>query len=147
MTLIRERPSGELAFAAVTRCFSQNDQPRNPLPSLLPSLLALLIGIAGWYYIFYSRAAHHLGPVEGDAANRHRILLRRTNGVALVLLAALLYIGADGIDAQRHPRLFVLAWFGVFVLLLAIVVLALIDIRLTISLRGKRQAPPRQNIE
>ena len=31
----------------------------------LPGILSLLIAVAGWHYLFYSRAAHRLGKQAG----------------------------------------------------------------------------------
>lgn len=98
-------------------------------------LIPLLIGIAGWYYLFYSRAAHRLATVEADAANARRILLRRVNGAVMLALAVLIYVGTSGIDADQRPRAFLAAWIGVICLLLTVVALALVDLRLTMKLR------------
>jgi hypothetical protein len=98
-------------------------------------LIPLLVGIAGWYYLFYSRAAHRLATVEADAANARRVRLRRLNGAVMLVLAALIYIGTRGIDAQQHPRAFLAVWSCVICLLLAVVALALVDVRLTMKLR------------
>jgi hypothetical protein len=56
--------------------------------------LCLMIAAAGWYYLFYSRAAHRLGAIEAADANRWRVLLRRCNGLLMMALAALVYIAA-----------------------------------------------------
>ena len=96
--------------------------------------IPLLVGVAGWYYLFYSRAAHRLATIEVNAANARRIRLRRMNGAVMLVLAALIYIGARGIDPEQRPRAFLAVWIGVFFLLLAVVVLALVDLRLTMKL-------------
>src|SRR5438477_523722 len=49
----------------------------------LSTALALLIGIAGWYYLFYSRAAEKLAGVESQRLNRLRASLRRAGGLVL----------------------------------------------------------------
>jgi len=103
----------------------------------LPASVSLLIGIAGWHYLFFSRAAHRLGTIEAESANARRIVLRRTNGVALILLAALLYAGCTAIDPKGSPQIFVAAWIAIFALLSISIVLALIDLRLTLRVRGK----------
>lgn len=103
------------------------------------TLLALLIGVAGWYYLFYSRAAHRLVTMENASANRRRIGLRRVNGAAMILLAALLYIATQAVDPHERPRSFVIVWLGIFVLLFVLVVLGLIDIRLTTRLRENQR--------
>lgn len=108
------------------------------------TVLALLIGIAGWYYTFYSRAAHKLAGIEADHANLRRIRLRRVNGVAMIVLAALIYVGTHGIDPDARPRQFVTLWLVIFVLLLIIVLLALLDIRLTVALRAQRRKNRRE---
>jgi hypothetical protein len=105
----------------------------------MPSILfSLLIGIFGWYYLFYSRAAHRLSTIEADALNIRRIRLRRINGGAMMVLAALYYIGTRAIDAHERPRTFITVWIGVACTLLIVVILALIDLRLTTRLRMRK---------
>jgi hypothetical protein len=103
----------------------------------LPGILALLIGAAGWHYLFYSPAARRLGAIEHPAVNLKRSRLRRANGVALLMLAGLFYAGFYAVDDRQTPQTFVLVWLGVFVLLFIVVVLAVIDLRLTAKLRRK----------
>jgi CDP-diglyceride synthetase len=103
----------------------------------MSTLLALIIAAAGWYYLFYSQAAHRLGTLEATTANIKRVRLRRLNGAAMILLAVLLYVGTRAIDPQQSPRAFVYAWLGVIALLLLIVTLVLVDLRLTHDLRRR----------
>ena len=103
------------------------------------TLLSLLVGVAGWYYLFYSRAAHRLSTIEANSANARRIRLRRINGAAMICMAILLYISTRAIDPQQRPRQFMAVWIGVICLLLVIVVLALIDVRLTLNLRIRKR--------
>ena len=107
---------------------------------VLSGILALLIATSGWFYMFYSRAAQKLGGVEGAATNLQRIRLRRLNGFAMFLLAVGLFSGVWSVDHRSSPGTFLLIWGGVIVLLFLIVVLALLDLRLTAKLR--RAAPP-----
>lgn len=102
------------------------------------ALFSLLIGICGWYYLFYSKAAARLSGVEDPAINRRRSWMRRTNGGVMFLLAWGIYIGFFVVDADRNPRGFVAVWLAVLVLLLAIVVLAAADLRYTTRLRRRR---------
>ena len=104
----------------------------------LPAILSLLTGIAGWFYLFYSKAAHGLAGVEQDVRNRRRIRLRRAGGVVMLLLSLGFYLGFYAADPARHPRSFVGVWLAVFLLLGALVVLALVDVRLTLHLRHRR---------
>src|SRR4051794_41753592 len=50
------------------------------MSSPLPAILALLTGVAGWFYLFFSRAAHRLAGVEDDRLNRRRVRLRPIGG-------------------------------------------------------------------
>jgi hypothetical protein len=110
--------------------------------SYLPAILALLTGVAGWFYLFYSRAAHGLAGYERDRLNVRRIRLRRVGGVVMLLLAVGFYLGFYAADPDRHPRLFAWVWMGVLLLLVVIVVLAMIDVRLTLVLRNDLRARP-----
>lgn len=108
--------------------------------------LALLSGIAGWHYLFYSRAAQRLSVLEAQPANARRVRLRQANGVAMILLAALLFIGTRGVNPQQSPRTFIAVWLGAMGLLLAIVCLGLMDVLLTVRMRNRRRGP-RDGIE
>jgi peptidoglycan/LPS O-acetylase OafA/YrhL len=113
----------------------------------LSAILALLVATAGWYYMFYSRAAQRLGGVEGAAANLQRVRLRRINGFVMFLLAICLFAGVWTYDSHKAPGPYLLVWVVAFVLLLVIVVLALLDLRLTAKLRRTaRPEPPRTTL-
>src|SRR5688500_18949420 len=104
----------------------------------LSTALALLIGIAGWYYLFYSTAADKLAAVESQRLNRLRVWLRRAGGAVLLLLAPLFFAGFHTVDAHDDPQTFVAIWVSVIVLLGVNVVLAAVDVGLTWRLRRQR---------
>jgi len=104
---------------------------------LLPLILALLTAAAGWYYMFYSKAAHRLAGIEDPQLNRQRIRLRRIGGGTMFVLAVAFFAGFEAIDPERSPTLFVLTWLGVAVLMFIIVALALADLRLTMRMRQR----------
>lgn len=101
----------------------------------LLAIFALLVAAVGWYYLFYSRAAARLEGVEDDRANRLRGVLRRTNGIIMLLMAVGIAVATYRFDMERMPTQFGLTWMAVMLLLLISVVLALIDMRLTLRLR------------
>jgi drug/metabolite transporter (DMT)-like permease len=105
----------------------------------LTSIFSLLVGAAGWYYMFYSRAALKLSPVEGEQRNRIRQRCRQANGFVMFLLAVALYAGFNTVDPHTSAQTFITVWFSVFVLLLVVVLLALVDLRLTWRLRHNRR--------
>ncbi len=100
-------------------------------------ILALLVGVAGWYYLFYSQAARHLDQIEDSAANHTRARLRRVNSVVLLILAADFYAGFAAVDSKTHPLIYLAVWLGVGLLVIVSVVLAVVDLRLTAVLRKK----------
>ena len=107
---------------------------------VVAAILALLVGIAGWFYLFYSKAAHRLAGVEESATNRRRRLLRRVNGAVLLVVAVLFYVGFTiNPDLQRLP--FVCVWSAVLVLLLVVLALAVIDMRWTAGIRRRLRRP------
>ena len=112
-----------------------------PLVQFLPAAFSLLVAIAGWYYMFYSGAAARLESIEGQSANRARRRLRRIGGCFMLALGALFFAGFHAVDAQAAPRAFVAVWLSIFALLLAIVILAIIDMRLTRKMRERRREP------
>lgn len=105
----------------------------------LAAILALLTAIAGWFYLFYSRAAQRLENVEDERINRKRIHLRRGGGLVMLLLSVFFFAGFFTVDSQESAEAFLLVWLAVFVLLGTIVVLALMDLRLTLLLRQNRE--------
>jgi hypothetical protein len=115
----------------------------------LPGILSLLIAIAGWHYMFYSRAAQRLarqsGGLEDDRSNRQRIRLRRLNGLVMLMLAVAIFAGTYTADEKTTPNAFVLVWSAAMLLILLLVILALFDVVLTARLRRDRsKLPPTQ---
>ena len=109
----------------------------------LSTILALMIGVAGWYYLFYSRAAEKLAEVEPHRLNRVRVWLRRAGGLVLLLLAPTFFAGFHSVDPAADPDAFVSIWVCVAALLGLNVVLALADVGLTWKLRRQRLAAMR----
>ena len=111
----------------------------------LAGIFALLTGAAGWFYMFYSRAAHRLSGIEDQRLNERRVALRRVGGVAMFLLGAFFFAGFYAFEDPRgSPGAFLAVWLAVFGLLILIVVLGMIDLRLTHRIRRaiKSKGPP-----
>src|SRR5882724_107457 len=102
------------------------------------TIFSLLVAAAGWYYMFYSRAAANLSSIEDQAINRRRLRLRRAGGFIMFLLAIALFAGFHSVDSATSAQAFVLVWLSVFVLLLTVLLLAMADLRLTWKLRRNR---------
>lgn len=110
---------------------------------VLAAILALLTGVAGWFYMFHSRAAAGLIEVEDRALNARRVRLRRIGGFVMLALGAMFYVAAAATEGEGRPGLlFVIGWLSVMCLLAALVVLALVDVRLTLRLRRRQRQPP-----
>lgn len=105
----------------------------------MPAIFALLAGAAGWYYLFYSKAAHGLRSVEGERVNNQRLCCRRVNGLMMLLLAVAFFAGFRTVDEKKSPVAFLLIWLAALVLLAIIVVLAMVDLRLTLKIRDRRK--------
>lgn len=101
-------------------------------------LLCVLVGAAGWHYMFYSQAAQRLHAAEGSASNRWRVRLRRVGGAAMLLLGLALAAALWGLQAGWR-ELAMLGWLAVPLLLLALVVLAAVDVWLTRRLWKKKR--------
>ena len=99
-------------------------------------IFAVAVGLAGAYYLFFSRSAKLLSGIEGDATNDRRHRLRRANGAALLVLAPLLLAGF-ALNEHRHPWLFIFDWVAVVLLLAVVMALASIDVRLTARFRRR----------
>jgi hypothetical protein len=104
----------------------------------LAAILSILTGVAGWYYLFFSKAADQLADLEDQRLNRRRNRLRRVGGGVMLLLAVGLYVGFYAADDRTNPWLFVIVWSAVMILIVLLVVLALLDVRLTYRLRANR---------
>ena len=102
----------------------------------LPGIFALLVLAAGWYYIFHSPAARRLSGIEAENTNRLRVTLRRTNGVVVMLLAIAFYALVYTISTKET---FLLVVVLAVLLMGAMIVLALIDVRLTAKLIRERR--------
>jgi hypothetical protein len=104
--------------------------------------LALLIAVAGWHYLFYSTAANRLAAVEEERLNRRRVRLRRVGGIVLLVLGPTFFAGFRTLQPETsfEPMTFVALWLSVLGLIGAMVILALIDVRLTLKLRKHREA-------
>jgi heme exporter protein D len=111
----------------------------------LAALFALVVAAAGWFYLFYSKAAGRLGGVEARGANVLRVRLRRVNGVAMLSLAVLFYAGFNAVVDRAGPLTFLAVWLGVMVLLATIVILVLVDVRLTAKLREQLRGRYRED--
>ena len=101
----------------------------------LPGIFALIVAAAGWYYLFYSQAAMRLQGVEQTAQNRTRVRLRRIGGLVILLLAAAFYAMFVMLRRDRFAAAGVLL-LTVMVLMGAVMVLGLIDLRFTHRMRG-----------
>ena len=101
----------------------------------LPAIFALLVGAIGWYYLFFSKAASRLGSVEEQRANRLRGLLRRINAILMLLIALGIALATYKFERQGFENEFILTWSAVMLVLLLVVILGLIDVRLTWKLR------------
>lgn len=99
------------------------------------AVFALLTGVAGWHYLFFSKAAANLAGVEEQRLNLRRVVLRRVGGGVMLALGILFYAGFNAVRPFEQPGAFVTIWMGVFLMLALIMVLALIDIRLTWKIR------------
>jgi Na+/H+ antiporter NhaD/arsenite permease-like protein len=98
------------------------------------SIFSLLTAAAGWHYLFFSRAAQKLERVEGESVNRARVILRRAGGAVMMSLGVLFFAGCQALP----PRALAAVWLGVLLLLASLVVLALVDVRLTWKLKDRR---------
>jgi hypothetical protein len=99
-------------------------------------------GFTGWFYLFYSKAAQKLVPIESVRRNALRTALRRVCGAAMFLLGIACYAGFNTVDDRHTPRAYVAVWLGVMFLLLIIVLLVAADIHLTRKLRHKPRSGP-----
>ena len=106
---------------------------------IIAAIFSLLVGAAGWHYLFYSRAAAKLATVENDHLNQRRIRLRKVCGFAMMLLAICFLTLFWTFQPDDSPLAYLLMILAVMLLLLAVVILALIDMRLTLQLRRRRK--------
>jgi hypothetical protein len=113
------------------------------MTAALVDIFAFACGVAGWFYLFYSKAAGKLAAIEPASQNILRIRLRRVCGAAMVLLGIGFYAGFNAMDDHRNPALYLTVWMGSILLLLLIVALVAADIHLTRTLRRKTRRTSR----
>ena len=101
----------------------------------IPAIFCLITAAAGWFYLFYSRAAHRLAIVEDQRINQARIRLRRIGASAMILLAIAFSVGYYGTDVHEPTAMFEIAWLAVLLLLPVMLGIGLADLRLTRKLR------------
>ncbi len=99
------------------------------------AIFSLVVAVCGWYYLFYSRAAHKLRGIEADRVNGRRVLLRRLSGAAMCGLAVSFFAAFCVLDEKRELRGIAVLVAISLAFLMAIVVLAIADVRLTLKLR------------
>lgn len=104
----------------------------------LPAAFSLLVAIAGWFYMFYSKSAGRLSVVEAAPRNRLRIRLRRIGGFVMVVLAFCFYGVFVSLEKRNGPAAGGYL-MGVLLLLIVILCLGLADVRLTRRLREDRK--------
>jgi hypothetical protein len=102
---------------------------------MIPAIFCLLTGAAGWFYLFYSRAAHRLAGIENQRINLARIRLRRMGAGVMILLAIAFAVGYYGTNVREPTLRFVIAWGCVVTLLPVMLGIGLADLRLTRKLR------------
>jgi UDP-N-acetylmuramyl pentapeptide phosphotransferase/UDP-N-acetylglucosamine-1-phosphate transferase len=101
----------------------------------LPAIFALLVAAAGWFYMFYSRAAANLKSLEQSELNALRQRLRRTNGL-LIFLLAVCFVVLNYTLSGSNVRGFAIVMLLVLLLLVGILSLAWVDLRLTWRIKG-----------
>jgi UDP-N-acetylmuramyl pentapeptide phosphotransferase/UDP-N-acetylglucosamine-1-phosphate transferase len=108
----------------------------------VPAIFCLLTAAAGWFYLFYSRAAHRLGKIEERRINQARVRLRRIGAAAMILLAVAFAVGYYGTNVREPTTAFVIAWLCVLLLLPVMLAIGLADLRLTRKLRRSQSGRP-----
>ncbi|HEV8606657.1 MAG TPA: hypothetical protein VGQ99_14880 [Tepidisphaeraceae bacterium] len=103
------------------------------------AIFSLFIAAAGWYYMFYSRAASRLSGIEDPSANKVRVWLRRANGLMMFLLAICFFSGFFAVDLDHPTKMTAIVWLAVCGLVLALLALGLVDLRLTWRLRSTQR--------
>lgn len=101
----------------------------------LPGIFAVLTLIAGWHYLMHSTAAGRLAGLEQEKLNRRRTHWRRAGGLVMLLTGMGVLFATYGFDQQNPGAVLLMIWLAVCALLVAMVVLALLDLRLTWKLR------------
>ena len=108
--------------------------------NLAVSLLPLIVAATGWHYLFYSRAVKVLEDLETRELHLRRVLCRRINGGLFIVLGVLTFCGTQSL----RPALFVFVWLAVMAILALIIVLAIVDLRLTSKLARSQPGGPDQ---
>jgi len=103
------------------------------------AIFSFAVAAAGWYYMFYSRAASRLSGIEHAHINSVRVWLRRVNGLLMFMLAVCFFAGFFAVDIEHPTKIAAYVWLAVCGLVLALLALGLVDLRLTFKLRGSQR--------
>jgi hypothetical protein len=112
------------------------------MAAVFADIFALACGVAGWFYLFYSKAAVKLAALESATQNALRVRLRRICGALLFLLGIGFFAGFNTVDDRRNPAAYLAVWMGSMLLLLLILGLVAADIHLTRAIHRRRGQPP-----
>jgi uncharacterized membrane protein len=110
----------------------------------LPEIFAFLVAAAGWFYMFYSRAASNLSAVESNGVNQLRVRLRRIGGFVMMLLAVAFYVGCIAVEREQAVAAGILL-LAVFLLMCTVLFLGFVDLKLTNKIR--RQEHENQDLQ
>ncbi len=105
----------------------------------MPAVFSFIVLAAGWFYLFYSRAARNLAAIELASHNSFRSRLRRVGGFLMLLLGGGIFAGFYTVDQDAPGVSYVLVWSGVILVLSLMVLLAMMDLRLTWKLRRRQR--------
>lgn len=89
----------------------------------------------GWHYVLFSTAARKMSGIECPKANVTRVRLRRVGGLFMAAAAAALFELASRLQSNLPDASCAYLLLGVLLLLFFTSLLALIDLRLTLSLK------------
>src|SRR5215212_5949954 len=103
------------------------------------AIFSLCVAAAGWYYVFYSKAASRLCGIEETNINSMRVWLRRVNGLLMFLLAVCFFAGFFAVDIEHPNKIAAYVWLAVCGLVLMLLALGLVDLRLTFKLRSAQR--------
>lgn len=105
------------------------------------AIVSAFIAIAGGFYLFNVGSAQQLMAIEGDQNNAYRMRLRRCNGAVMLVMAVVIYAGMHALDNNALRGGMAAAWLLTIAILIGVVVvLALVDLRLTAKLRSKNRS-------
>jgi hypothetical protein len=103
--------------------------------SSLLAIFSLFVAASGWHYLFQARGPYATVEDPTYRYNIRRLHFRKLGGLLMLVLGSLIFAGFFAVDQSEPTSAFIAIWLSVMTLVLIVILLALVDLRLTLKMR------------